>query len=102
MKKLLCVGNCSFDGPEIKSILENNFDVEVFDIKTIKESLDKLKHEKIDLIMVNRICSFDNHSGLELIDHIKKSKINIPIMMITNYPDKMEEAIKHGAIKGCG
>jgi len=102
MKKLLCVGNCGFDGPEIKRILENNFDVEVLNIGTIDESLKKMKNEKFDLIIVNRICATDNTPGIKLIDHIKKNKIRIPIMMITNYKDKMDEALKHGAVPGCG
>ena len=82
VKKVLLVRNCNIDGPHIKEILESKYLVNVFNIKTIAESVDLLEKEKFDLIMVNRICSKDLRNGLDLIKYVKKNKIKIPIMFI--------------------
>ncbi|MAH03675.1 response regulator [Candidatus Pacearchaeota archaeon] len=101
MKKVLLVGNCNFDGHMIKDYLESNFNVEVVLIDTIENAKKSLEN-KLDLIMVNRIGELDNKNGLELIDYVKEQKIKTPIMLITNYEDSMNEAIKHGGVMGFG
>lgn len=101
MKNVIVVGNCNYDGPRICSLVEN-FGVSSCDIKSIDEAIDKISKEKFDLILVNRVCVGDDRNGIELIDHIKKKKIDTPIMLITNYPESMKEAVKHGAVVGFG
>jgi len=103
MKRVLLVGNCNKDGPAIKGFIEEKFDAEALDIKTIEEAINILeKEQEFDLIAVNRVGAYDSKNGLGLIDHIKEKNIEIPIMLITNFHDKMQEAIEHGAVQGFG
>jgi len=104
MKKLLLVGNCNNDGPKLKALFESMLEIHVDDIKTIEEAKEIIEQEEViyDLIAVNRVGAFDGRSGLELIDYINKNDIDILIMMITNFPDKMDESVVHGAVRGFG
>jgi len=104
MKKILLVGNCNLDGPRITEMIESNLKAKVVEAKEMDRAKEILTNssKSFNLILVNRIGAFDNKNGLELIDHVKKTNIKTPIMLITNYPDKMKEAIKHGAVKGFG
>ncbi|MAG01738.1 response regulator [Candidatus Pacearchaeota archaeon] len=98
-KKVILVGNCDYDGPQIKSFIENNFNADVEDIKTMDGGIAKL--DNVDLVLVNRVGR-DQRNGLELIDYIKNKNVLIPVMLITNYKDKMDEAMEHGAVEGFG
>lgn len=100
VKKTLVVGNCNYDGPRLVHLIESNFKAKAEEAKTIKKAIKLIKSKKYDLIIVNRIIDGDRQPGLELVDYIKTKKIKTPIMLITNYKNKMSEAIKHGAIKG--
>ena len=70
MKKVLLVGNCNFDAPQIKSVIENNYQAEVKDIKTIDEAKMILENEDIDLVLVNRVGDQDQKNGLDLVDYL--------------------------------
>jgi DNA-binding NtrC family response regulator len=102
MRKVLLVGNCDYDAPRIQSFIESNFKTKVEDIKTMDEAMHKIETDKQDLILVNRIGDKDQRNGLELIDYMKNKNITTPIMLITNFQDKAEEAVEHGAIEGFG
>jgi len=99
MKKVLQVGNCTWDSPRLKEKLETLFDVKVESANSIEEAINLNLKEKFDLIITNRILDITREEGLELIDKVKdKTKI----MMLTNYPEKQEEATEHGAVGGFG
>jgi len=107
LKKVLVVGNCDYDGPRIVAMINENFkNLNVMESKTIDKAINLIKKNKFELVMVNRIGNEDGRNGLELIDWIRNNKDkklkSTPIMLITNYLDKMNEAMKHGAIKGFG
>ena len=102
MKKSLLVGNCNFDGPQIKSVLENNYEVEVRDIKTMDEAKMILDNETIDLVLINRVGDQDQKNGLDLVDYLANKGWKPRIILITNYSDKMDEAVLHRALEGFG
>lgn len=102
-KKALIVGNCNYDGPKIVSMIQDNVeDSEAIESKTINEAIKMLKDEHFDLIAVNRVGDKDKKNALELIDWVQKNDKDTPIMIITNFEDKMHESIKHGAVPGFG
>jgi len=101
MKKVILVGNCELDGPQMKSVIENNYDAEVRDVKTMDEAEMIIDNEDLDLILVNRVGDKDGRNGLELVDKVINND-RVPIILITNYQDKMEEAVLHGAMDGFG
>jgi DNA-binding response OmpR family regulator len=104
MKRVLLSGNCNFDHPRISALMTNNFACQITRSKTNAEAISFLEKEKFDLVIVNRIGEFDRLEGMAIILHIQKNENlkKTPVMMITNLPEKMEEAIKNGAVKGFG
>ncbi len=102
-RKVLLVGHCGFDNQKIQNMLENNFDVEVAKVQSFEDAEELLEKEKFHLALINRVENFDGQSGLELIKKLGNSrKINAQLMLITDYPDSMKEAMAYGAVKGFG
>ncbi len=103
MKNVLIVGHCDMDHPLITSLIIKNFSASVTRLKQFKEAIGYLEKHDYDLIIINRIGAFDQESGLELITEIKQDgRFNMPLMMITNYKDQMDIAVKAGAVPGYG
>ena len=103
-KRVLDVGNCSMDHGSIRGMLERSYAAEVVQAHGPDDTLDLLRREKFDLVLVNRKLDIDYSDGLEIIQQIKAdSKLaSIPCMLITNYPDQQAVAIKAGAEPGFG
>lgn len=103
MKNVLIVGHCDLDHPQITSLIKKHFSANITRLKQLKETIKYLEKYDYDLVIINRIGAFDQESGLELIKKIKHyGGINVPLMMITNYKDQMDLAIKAGAVPGYG
>lgn len=103
MKEVLVVGHCDLDNPQITSLLEDNFSAKVTRVKLLKGTKNHLEKRNYDLIIINRIGAFDQESGMELIKEIKKdAHFKTPLMMVTNYKDQMDLAVKSGAVLGYG
>ncbi len=103
MKNVLIVGHCDQDNPQITSLIEKNFSAKVTREKLLKRTIGCLEKQEYNLVIINRIGAFDQEGGLELIKEIKKDgRFNTPLMMITNFKDQMDEAIKCGAVPGYG
>ena len=103
MKNVLIVGHCDLDNPQITSLIEKNFSAKVTRVKLLKKTIGYLEKQEYDLVIINRVGAFDQEGGLELIKEIKKDgRFNTPLMMVTNFNDQMDEAIKCGAVAGYG
>jgi DNA-binding response OmpR family regulator len=103
MKNVLIVGHCDLDNPQITSLIEKNFSAKVTRERLLKKAIGYLEKQEYDLVIINRIGAFDQEEGLELIKEIKKDgRFNTPLMMITNFKEQMDEAIKCGAVQGYG
>ncbi len=103
MKNVLIVGHCDLDHPKITSLINKNFSANVIRLKYFKETIRYMEMHDCDLVIINRIGAFDQESGLELIKEIKQEgRFNVPLMMITNYKDQMDIAVKIGAVPGYG
>ncbi|MDX1963090.1 MAG: hypothetical protein SFX18_08050 [Pirellulales bacterium] len=107
MKKkpiVLCVGNCFADQSSLEWLLTREFDVQLQHCDTTAEVMANLDQESTALVLVNRIFDRDGAAGLDLIAHIKAdSRYNsIPIMMLSNYAQYQEEAVRLGAEPGFG
>ncbi len=103
MKNVLVVGHCDLDNPQITSLLEKNFSVKVMRVKLLKKVIEYLEKQDYDLVIINRIGAFDQESALELIKKIKEDgRFKVPLMMVTNYKDQMDNAVEEGAVPGYG
>ena len=99
---MLLVGHCSADGPQITKLLEANFDAKVDHARTFDATISAVSTKSYDLIIINRLLDETGESGLDLIATIKKKDKPPTMMLVSNYPDAQEEAIKLGASPGFG
>jgi two-component SAPR family response regulator len=104
MKKVMSVGQCNPDHYALSGFLTRNFKCSVVRIDSTEEAIEKLDKESFDLVLVNRKLDIDYTDGTILIEKMKAHPTykNIPIMLVSNYPEYQEEAMKLGAVRGIG
>jgi CheY-like chemotaxis protein len=103
-KRVLSVGQCAADHWGISRTLEGAFPVEVVSADTSAEAMDKLRQDKFALVLINRIFDADGASGLDLIRKLKADPqvAGVPVLLVSNYADAQQEAVKAGAAPGFG
>jgi len=104
MKRVLDIGNCSMDHGAISGMLQKQFGAEVVQCHGPDDSLAALRAGQFDLVLVNRKLDQDYSDGLEIIQAIKADPqlADMPVMLITNFPQYQEQAVAAGALPGFG
>ena len=103
-KRVLDVGQCNPDHATISSYLRRNFDCEIVRTHGLNDTLDILRNGNFDLVLVNRKLDADYSDGIEIIRQIKSDSTiaEVPVMLVTNYPEHQAAAISAGAVYGFG
>jgi two-component system chemotaxis response regulator CheY len=101
-KRVLSVGQCGADHGSISASLRRSFDVDVASADDAAEALRRLEAEKFDLVLVNRVFDLDGSPGVDFIRQVKQANSPVPVMLVSNYPDAQQEAVKAGALPGFG
>jgi CheY-like chemotaxis protein len=103
-KRVLDVGQCGPDHMAIRSYLTRNFDCEIVQVDDAASALAKLKDGRFDLVLVNRKLDIDYSDGIDVIRALKAdaATADVPVMLVTNYPEHQEAAVAAGAIRGFG
>jgi CheY-like chemotaxis protein len=103
-KRVLDVGQCALDHATISRYLTRNFDCEIAKANDATEALAQLKSSRFDLVLVNRKLDIDYSDGIEVIRQIKSDPTiaDVPVMLVTNYPEHQDAAIAEGAVRGFG
>lgn len=103
-KRVLSVGNCVPDNRAITAILESQFGAKVVPVDNASQTLEQLRGQPFDLVLVNRVLDRDGGDGLDVIRQIKAAVEvqHTPVMMITNFPDHQQLAQAAGAVEGFG
>jgi len=103
-KRILSVGQCAADHWMIERALREHFDVEITPAETSAEAIAELQQQPATLVLINRIFDADGASGLDLIRRLQADERlkAVPVMLISNYEDAQEEAVRLGAAKGFG
>jgi CheY-like chemotaxis protein len=103
-KRVLDVGQCNPDHSSLSHFLTSNFDVQVDRSHEMDDTLQKLQSNHYDMVMINRKLDRDYSDGMEILRKIKADDATkeIPIVLISNYDDAQEAAIKAGAAPGFG
>lgn len=103
-KRILSVGQCMADHGSLTRTITSHFNAEIISASTAEQAKELLGEQSYDLILVNRIFDANGTSGLDFIREVKQgaSPTGIPIMLVSNYSDAQEEAMKVGAIQGFG
>jgi CheY-like chemotaxis protein len=103
-KLVLDVGNCVPDHSAITSFLTSRFDCRVLQADRAEDALATLREQDVALVLVNRKLDVDYSDGVDVIRQIKTDPqlASIPVMLVTNYPEHQETAMKIGAVRGFG
>ncbi|MEO2016697.1 MAG: response regulator [Fuerstiella sp.] len=103
-KSVLSIGQCRPDNAAITHFLTSNFDVEVLATDLAEDSLTALQKNSVDLILINRKLDTDYSDGMEIMKLIKSNPQTeqIPVMLISNFPESQEQAVAAGATYGFG
>lgn len=103
-KKIMSVGQCNADHQSIKNFFEKNFECDIVRIDSKEEALLELQRDNYDLVLVNRKLDIDYSEGILLIQAIKESETlkSIPVMLVSNYKEYQDEAVRLGAVYGFG
>jgi two-component system chemotaxis response regulator CheY len=103
-KRILDVGNCCRDHEAIRSFLTRHFDCDVAQAQGANDTLQQLSAQPFDLVLVNRKLDRDYSDGVEVIRSIKADPkmADVPVMLVTNYPEHQEAAVAAGALPGFG
>lgn len=103
-KRVLDVGNCDPDHTSIRLMLEEQFDAEVVRAHQSSDAIENLRSERFDLVLINRKLDRDYSDGIDIVRQIKTDTAlsNVPVMLITNYPEYQQAAVAAGALHGFG
>jgi len=102
--RVLSVGQCALDHGRIQRYLEKSFGAEVRDASTFDEALTALRADRYHLVLVNRISDLEGAPGHDLIRSLKTEPdlADVPVMLVSNYPEAQKEAQALGALPGFG
>jgi CheY-like chemotaxis protein len=103
-KRVLDVGQCGPDHATIRSFLARHFDCEIVQAHGPADALEQLRGRRFDLVLVNRKLDRDYSDGIEIIRLVKADPAiaDVPMMLITNYPEHQTAAAAAGAVPGFG
>jgi two-component system chemotaxis response regulator CheY len=103
-KRVLDVGQCGPDHATICSYLQQHFDCEVVQTHGPNDTLQQLRGGKFDLVLINRKLDQDYTDGVDILRRIKAdaATAEVPVMLITNYPEHQAAAVAAGAMPGFG
>jgi two-component system chemotaxis response regulator CheY len=103
-KRILSLGQCGADHAAIAWTVRGNLDAEVVPAATAEEALTLLRNEAFDLVLVNRVLDQDGSLGMDFVNKVKADADlkDIPVMLVSNYEDSQEEAVRGGALRGFG
>ena len=103
-KRVLDVGQCEPDHATIRAYLTRHFDCEIVRTHGKEDTLAQLRDGEFHLVLINRKLDADYSDGIEILRQIKADAAiaDVPVMLVTNYPEHQEAAIAEGALRGFG
>jgi len=103
-KRILSIGQCTFDAGSIADMIRTNFRAEVSDASSAREALERLQQDHFDLVLINRVLDADGSSGLDIVKQIKSNAatLDTPVMIVSNHEDAQQAAVAAGAEWGFG
>lgn len=85
-------------------MLESRYGAEIAQAHGLDDTLAALSAGGVDLVLVNRKLDADYSDGLDIIKRIKgdAALAEVPVMLVSNYPNYQDEAVAAGAERGFG
>jgi DNA-binding NtrC family response regulator len=100
--RILDVGQCGFDGPEIDGLLREQLSADVDRADTADDARRRLAVRWYDVVLVNRVLHADGSSGVDLVAELARAADGPPVMLVSDRPDAQEAAAAAGAAPGFG
>ena len=103
--RVLSVGQCGFDHARLSQYLKSAFNAQVQRADTAAQALQSLREGgRYDVVLVNRVFDLDAARGLDLIRAIVDDPATnqVPVMLVSNYPEAQQAAVEAGAREGFG
>lgn len=102
--RVLDVGQCSYDHGTISRHLASTYGAEVARAQSADEAVKAVRAGGFDLVLINRQLDRDGSPGLDIIRSLKADAAlaDVPVMLVSNYPDAQAEAQSLGALPGFG
>ncbi len=102
--RVLDVGNCDPDHSVIRRMLTENFDVDIDRVMFVNDAIEKMRANRYDLILYNRLIFEDGSEGIALVREAKADPelAGVPIMPISNFKEAQAAAVAAGAVHGFG
>ena|SRR5688572_25396854 len=103
-KKVVLVGHCGPDSSYLRMTVaaaqKGTVVVSADDEQTLTSAIE----QGADLLLFNRILDygFEEETGVELIKRLKATHPALRMMLVSNYADAQEDALKAGALPGFG
>jgi CheY-like chemotaxis protein len=103
-KTVLDVGNCVPDHAAICRLVTSHFQAQVLQAHLPADTLETLRRQPVDLVLINRKLDQDYSDGMEILKQIKADAQlrQVPVMLVTNYADHQALAVAAGAEPGFG
>lgn len=103
-KTVLSTGQCGPDHSAIAGFLNSNFDVDILTSDLPADTLELLRSQPVDLVLINRKLDADYSDGMEILKSIKADSrlADLPVMIVSNFADAQDAAVEAGAIRGFG
>jgi CheY-like chemotaxis protein len=103
MARVLSIGQCGPDHGSISSFLIRQFGAETVPAVDLDHAR-RLLDPKPALVLVNRKLDVDYSDGMDVIRALKDDPAtkDLPVMLVSNYPEYHDEAVKLGAVPGFG
>ncbi|MCH2203340.1 MAG: hypothetical protein MK102_15330 [Fuerstiella sp.] len=103
-KTVLSVGQCGPDQALLKHFFVRNFDVQISATGLPADTLETLRRQTIDLVLINRRLDADNSDGMDILKMLKNDEelAHLPVMIVSNFKDAQYAAVQAGALRGFG
>src|SRR4051812_17986421 len=104
VKRVGLVGHCSPDSSHLTMAVRGAVPTAKIIRVTDDATTEKLLAEGVDLLLVNRAMEhgYSEEVGTDYIRVLKERAPNVKMMLISNYADAQEAAVKLGALPGFG
>jgi CheY-like chemotaxis protein len=103
-RTVLSVGQCRPDGAALAHYLTKHFHVNLLTADLPADAIQLLRDNPVDLVLINRQLDADGSDGMKILAQIRSgpSKQDVPIMLVSNYPEWQQKAVEAGAVYGFG
>ena len=103
-KKIALVGHCGPDSSFMRMAVSSADKTVRVLMADDDETLVKVLNDGVDLLLINRELpyGFDETLGVETIKKIRAHHPAVKAMLISNYPEAQQEAVKASALPGFG